>query len=214
MSKHPESASVRSLTVAGHGEIHAKPDVTWIRLGITSHGQSAQAAASANAERMTAVIERMKQLGISEKKLQTGGLNLQPVIQQTEGPDKGQIVGYIVENYLTVRAPVDKAGEIFDAGLAAGADQSSHMVFGLQDEAALRDKALELAIQAARHEAKIVASAAGIRVGDPCRIEITGNGTPVVRGALEKTSSVATPVLPGVLTVVAHVTMVFEYARE
>lgn len=213
MSKHDEPAHTGSLTVSGVGEVHVKPDVAWVNLGVVTHARTAQEATAANATRMQAVIERMKQLGIAEKKLTTGGLSVYPVVQEAEGPDKGQITGYTVENHLTVRCAIEMAGQVFDEGIAAGASQSSQMSFGLQDDSQHGEEALALAAKSARRKAKVLAEAMDLRCGGPRSMEIgqSGGWVTLNRGLAKEA---ATPVLPGTLTISAQVTIVFDYLYE
>lgn len=209
MSKNSEQSSAGTVTVSGVGEVQVKPDVAWIRLGVLTNAKTARDASADNATRMSALIERMKQLGIPEKKLQTGGLSVSPVFQYAEVPEKGQIIGYNAENYLTVRCPVDSAGSIFDEGMAAGATQSSSMSFGLQDDSEHADAALEEAVKAARHKAKVVAAALGVRLGGPLSVEVGQGGRIGPQRELAMAKEAATPVLPGAVTVSAQVTIVF-----
>lgn len=214
MSKNTEPAAVGTLTVSGVGEVQVKPDVAWVRLGVLTNAKTASEATSENAATMSALIERMKQLGIPDKKLQTGGLGVSPVVQYAEVPEKGQIIGYTAENYLTVRCPVDKAGSIFDEGMAAGATQSSSMTFGLQDDTEHADAALGEAVKSARHKAKVVAAALGGHLGGPRSVQIAQGGRVGLQRELAMTKEAATPVLPGSVTVSAQVSIDFEYHQD
>ena len=210
MSKKDEAAHCGTLSVSGIGEVQVKPDVVRITLGVSTQSKSAQEAVRANAEAMASVVARIKTLDVSSDDLQTSGPTVYPIIDYQEGPNKGQITGYSVENHLTVQAAVDLAGRIFDEGMAAGANQSSSMTFGLRDETAVREKALERAVKAAHREAKIVLGAAGGRLEGARTIEIVQNRGQVfvTRG---EAKDVSTPVLPGVLTVSAQVQIVYDY---
>jgi uncharacterized protein YggE len=209
MSKKEKALCTGTMTVSGTGEIKVQPDTAWIHLGISTRGKSAQQAVGENAERLTAVTTRIAQLGIAEANLQTSGPTVSPIIQYEEGPDKGQIIGYAAENSLTVRANVDQAGKVFDEGIAAGANQSSSMSFGLADESASRKAVLALAVQAAQDEARILAKAASVRLGGPRSVETAGAGGRLIVNREAKGSS--TPVFPGTITVSAQVNVVYEY---
>lgn len=209
MSRKEKAQCIGTLTVSGAGEIKVKPDTAWIHLGVSTRGKSAQQAVIENAERLTAVVNRIARLGIGEESLQSSGPTVSPIIQYEEGPDKGQILGYAAENYLTVRASVDLAGKVFDEEVAAGANQSSSMSFGLADEGPARQTALALAVQAAHAEARTLAKAASVRLGEPRSIDSAGAGGRLVISRDAKSAS--TPVFPGMVAVSAQISVVYEY---
>jgi hypothetical protein len=214
MTKQDESNRTGTITVSGNGEVRVKPDSAWINLGVSTRGKSAQMATNANAERMTAVINRLKKLGIPDKDIQTGGLSVSQIMQTEEGPEKGKLIGYMAENQITVRMAVDKASQVFDEGVEAGANQSSSIYFGLQDDTAARYKALELAVKSAREEAQIVAGAAAVRLGGPRNMEIAGDGGGVYLERLKDSRSASTPIFPGLLTISARVTLTLDYLYD
>jgi uncharacterized protein YggE len=69
----------RLLTVSASGQATARPDQAVTYLGVQSDGPTAGAAMQANGDRMNAVVERLKALGVEEKDIQTSGLSLFPV---------------------------------------------------------------------------------------------------------------------------------------
>ena len=59
---------------------------------------------------------------------------------------------------------VDRAGEILDAALAAGANRIGGLRFGLRDTAALHDQAVADAARVARTRADTLAATMGLRI--------------------------------------------------
>lgn len=211
MSKKDESSRTGTLTIVGIGEVKVQPDTAWVHLDVTTRGSSAQEAVKVNAEKMTEVIFRLKQLGLEDDSLHTSGVSVYPILQDQDGKDKGQIIGYGAENCLTAQVAVELAGKAFDEGIAGGANHSSSMSFGLEDEEAAREKALERAVKSAHKEAKIVTGAAAVRLEGPRSMEIVNNGGMIYLARKSESSSTPTPVFPGMLTISAQVSIVYEF---
>jgi hypothetical protein len=212
MKKEESAPRTGTLTVYGSGEVEVRPDMAKLDLGVSTRGKTAQEATGLNAERMNAVIAAIKGLGIRDEDIQTSGLSVYPIIEYQEGPSYGQIIGYGADNQVTVRTDIELTGEVFDAAIAAGANQSSSLSFQLKDEGPARDRALEAAFKAARRQAQVAASAAGAQIQGPRSIEVSRATNRVFfTRAAEKTRDAATPVQPGLLTINAEVTIVFDY---
>lgn len=210
-AKQAAMPSSGTLNVVGLGEIHVRPDVAWVNLGVTTRGATAEQATSANNEKMAEVIGRIRALGLPAESLQTGGAVLFPILHQEEGPQKGQIIGYGAENHVTVQTAVEQAGKVFDEGIGAGANQSSSVSFGLRDEAPMRKLALDVAVRSAYGEAQLVAMAAGVRLQGPRSMDIARGGGAIVQGRTSERSDASTPILPGKLTISAQVRVLYDY---
>src|SRR6187401_2693995 len=56
--------------------VEAEPDLVTVSAGVTTQSPTAVEAMRANAQAMTAVIERIKTLGVPERDIQTAGISL------------------------------------------------------------------------------------------------------------------------------------------
>jgi uncharacterized protein YggE len=121
-----------------------------------------------------------------------------------------KIVGYRATNGVTVKTKIGHAGQVFDAGMKAGANESSGINFRLRDETPFRAEALRLAVEIAFAEAAVVAKSAQVTLEGAESIWIdSGPGRLMFRTmALEK-DSMPTPVIPEDLTIAASVRIVF-----
>ena len=202
----------RTLTLTGEGQVRVKPDVATLSLGVVTNAKSAQEATAMNGALMTRVGERVRALGIPSEDLQTVGFNISPVMDWEQGsPTHGQIVGYRVEDTLAVKCDVAKAGKVLDEGVGAGANVAGGLSFGLRDEGAYRQRALQGAVHGARRDAEVVAGAMGVTLKGVKTAEVMYGGSPViVRGAVAK-SEARTPIEPGTLTLSASVRLVYLY---
>ena len=204
-----------TLTLTGEGQVHAKPDMAMINLGVVTEAKAAQSAVSHNAERMTQVLNKIKALGIPAEDLQTVGFSVSPVVDfQENSPTNGKIVSYRVEDTLHIKAPVALTGKILDEGVNAGANVAGQLSFGLREETAYRHRALQAAVKSAFTDAEFLAHSMGVTLRGTTSVELLFGGSPIIARpvlALEKTT---TPIEPGNLTVSANVRMVFKYEKS
>lgn len=206
---------LRTLHVSGTGEVRAKPDQAEIRLAVLTEAKTAAQAVQENAKLANQVINAVKALGITEESLRTVGLNVYPILSFDRDTQRSRIDGYRAENAISVTAPLDLTGKVFDAGISAGANESSGITFGLSDERQYRETALEAAVRAAREDAQVIAKAMGVQVVAPYSIEVDQRGAPVLRRMeLRAREADVTPILPGELTVSAQVRITYEIAAK
>lgn len=203
-----------TMTLTGEGRLQARPDIATINLGVVSEARTAQEAVAQNAARMSAVIDKIKALGIPAEDLQTVGFNIFPVEDsQRDSPTFGQIVRYRVEDTLRVRADVAQIGKVLDEGIGAGANVAGGLSFGLREETAHRRRALQAAVKSAYRDADVLAQAMGVTVRGTTSVEVLFGGTPVITRRTLTTEMFATPIEPGSLTVSASVRMVIKYDK-
>lgn len=196
-----------TLSVTGTGTVKVAPDEAVIDLGVTTDGRTAAEATAANARQAQAVIDAVSSQ--PNHGVTTMGLSVSPIMSYDPNTQISSIVGFRATNGVEVKTKIAYAGKIYDAGLGAGATQSSGITFRVQNEAPYREEALRLAIGEAFKEAKIVAKAAEIDLRGPESIQIqSGGGRLVYRfAAIDKAS--ATPVLPEEKTITATVQVLF-----
>jgi uncharacterized protein YggE len=194
-----------SLSVSGEGEVKAKPDVAIIEVGVLTTSKSAREAIADNAKQMSDLVKRIKQMEVPEEDLQTVGFSVSPIINyDKDSPDYGKVVRYQVENTLSVRIEPARAGAVLDEAAAAGANQVRQVTFGLRNDAAQREQALEAAVRAAMRKAELVTKTMGIALLGPTSINVSYGGRFFFRAeAMRSDAAATTPVESGVLTVSA-----------
>jgi uncharacterized protein YggE len=85
----------------------------------------------------------------------------------------------VAGNSLEVRVdPLDKAGEVIDAAIEAGANRTNQLSFELRDPDAAQLEALAAAMERARAQARVLAAADGKEVGRIYRASTAGGGPP------------------------------------
>jgi uncharacterized protein YggE len=174
----------RTLTVTGDGTASAAPDVAYISVGVQTQGKTAVEATSENSRLMASVLAALQARGVRPQDLRTSGLTVmpryappppatpgppgppQPYLPGYGGPSQpGEIIGYEASNHVTVTvSEVDRASELLDAALGAGANRVGGLTFRIRDTNGLRQQALADAAQAARARADALAASLGLRV--------------------------------------------------
>jgi hypothetical protein len=216
-STDPPSNS--TISVTGTGLVNIQPDRAILTVGVTTQDSSAQAAAQQNAVTMNNVISALEAMGINNSSIQTTSYDIQP--QTTYDSGTSVITGYMVTNEIQVTIQATgaslgtlgaKVGQAIDAATGQGANE----VYGIQftaSNAAIQqatNQALQLAVQDASSQAKIVAAALGVTVTGAISVDASPSyPSPMVLDAGVQ-SSVSTPVVvPQSLQIEASVQAVY-----
>lgn len=143
-------------------QVDAEPDLVTISAGVTTEAQTAVDALRRNSVEMRKVIDRIKSLGIAEKDIQTTGINVHPRYDYDERTRSQVFRGYVASNRVSVKLrKVDKAGEVLDALVAAGANDIGGPSFSLENDDAAKAAARASAVKRARAQAMEYARMAG-----------------------------------------------------
>ena len=197
-----------TLLVTGTGRVQVAPDEALISLGVISDEKTAAEAVASNARITQALIDAISSQ--PNHGVTTTALSLSPLVSYDPTTGVGTVVGFRATNGVEVKTKVDYAGQIYDAGVAAGANQSSGITFRVKDEAPHREEALRVAVEEAYSEAKLVAKTAKVALEAAESIQIDpGGGRVIYRAAALDSKSVATPVLPEDRTITASVQIRF-----
>lgn len=70
------SPELHTVTVVGHGEVHAKPDVARANLGVEVTAPTVEEATKLSSARMTALLDALKKAGIAEKDIRTSNFSI------------------------------------------------------------------------------------------------------------------------------------------
>jgi hypothetical protein len=197
-----------TIVAGGEGRRELAPDKATIILGVETRSRTPAAAASANADRMTAIRAALTRMGIPERDISTARYSLH--FEQGRTPADTQ---YVANNMVTVETrQLDQVGRIIDTGLGAGANNINSLQYDLVDRTAAQTTALGDAVTNARSQAEAMAAAAGGRLGD--LVELSTQPVQYQPYAMdgarfrvaEMSAAAPTPVSPGSVTVYATVT--------
>ena len=153
------------ITVSGTGKVYAKPDVAIINLGVTTTGTTVADVINKNSEKMNAVIEAVKKLGVEEKDIQTTNYNLYPQYNYTEA--RGRLFeGYTLDQNVQVKIrDFTKTGSILAKATDMGSNLVGNLQFTIDDADQFKQEARAKAIEKAKANAKNLAEKSGISLG-------------------------------------------------
>jgi uncharacterized protein len=203
----------RTVSVSGLGQVRVEPDQASIQVGVQTRAQTAQEAIAENSQQMNALLDSLRQAGISDQDIQTQSFRLHPLFEDQRDPEQQlrQIVGYHVENVVEVQIRnLDEIGEILDQTIDAGGNILGNIRFEVGNRSALINEAREAAMQDARQKAEQLAQAAGARVGEVLTIEeteLTPRPAPPIRADIPEA---AVPIEPGAETIVVNVLVTWQ----
>lgn len=156
----------RTITVAGTGSVQAEPDIALVSTGVLTTAETARVALTQNSAAMRKIIDGLKGAGLEPKDIQTVYFGISPRYTSPKDGQAARVAGYNVVNNIriTVR-DVAKVGEILDAVVTLGANQAGGIAFDVSKSETLKDEARKQAIGNALRRAKLLAEAAGAKVG-------------------------------------------------
>ena len=189
------------ITVTGTGTVQSVPDQAQFSLGVQTDGPTAREALAANSERMRRVLAALFAAGVAK-----GDVETQDVSVSKSYPGNG----YSADNSVSVTIRrLAKAGSILDLASNAGANDVYGPTLARSDQDGLQAKALQEAVGNARVKARVLAEAAGVRLGSVTAISEGGSEPmPVYEAALAQRSPSA-PIEPGKQQTSATVTVTF-----
>ena len=200
----------RILEVTGQGRVSIPTDIASVELGIQVQGQTATEVQQQLAQRSTAVVNVLQNLGVQE--LQTTGLRLNPVYRFENNTQI--LTGFEASNTLQFELPTDRAGAAIDSAIQAGANLVQNISFTASDTALqeARLQALNAAVQDAQIQANTVLNTLQLTSGEIIDIDIISVEAPPPSslrvGASEALAfDATTPVLGGPQTLEASVAL-------
>ncbi|MCO8267599.1 SIMPL domain-containing protein, partial [Haloferax sp. AB510] len=159
-----DATNATTISTTGTGEVTADADLAVVSIAVTTTADSADEARGTVADDVAAVRAALTDAGIAEDAIQTTGFNIYPEYDYS-GQER-ELLGYRATHTLRVEVAPDRAGEVIDLAVGAGASEIRGVAFTLTDEkrAELREEALTRAVDSAKADADAVASASGLTV--------------------------------------------------
>jgi len=220
-----------TITLSGHGEVQAVPDLATIYFTVEG-SKDTQAAASDEVNTKTKkVLDLLKSSGVEEKDIKTEGYNSYPKYSNPEpcpfapngimlpcfSSGESKIIGYTVYQSVSVKIrKADDASKIIDGINKIGVTNMSGPNFTIDDEEAFKREARKEAIEDAKEKARILADDLGVDLGRIASFSESGNYYPVygmgeAYKTLDSITSPAPAILPaGENTISADVTITYE----
>lgn len=206
---------VVELTVSEN--VEAAPDLVTVSAGVTTEAPTAVEAMRKNAQAMTAVIAKIKALGVAERDIQTVGINLGATFDFDQAARRQVFRGYQASNRVSVKLrDIDRTGEVLDALVAAGATDLGGPDWSIADDTAARAQARRQALDTARSQALEYAKASGysdVRVLEISESIASQPPMPFARAVRAEASLASTPTQPGMVQAGVTVRVTYEMTR-
>ena len=220
----PASAAVQ-VTATGpvveltvNESVEAEPDLVTVSSGVTTQALTAVEAMRTNAQAMTAVIARIKGLGVPERDIQTAGINLGAQYDYDQSSQRQVFRGYQASNRVSVTLrKIDQTGAVLDALVAAGATDIGGPSFSIDDDTASRAQARKAAFDKAQAQASEYARWAGyssVRLLSISEAVNPGRPMPYAEARVAMAADMKqTPVEPGLVGTAVTISVTFEMTR-
>ena len=190
----------RAIVVSGEATVRRAPDLAVVSLAVTVRDRDVEPARQQANERASAILARLRELGIPETDVTAPSLTVQPTYDYRRG---AKLTGYEASRPITIRVrDLAALGPLLDGLVDDGATQVHGTSMELAQPDAAAREALGAAFVAARGRAEALAAASGLTLGEPLRIEEEGSGfapmphmMAMAKGAADE--SVATEIAAG-----------------
>ena len=168
----------RTISVNGNGKSILTPDVATINVGVHSENVDVAAALNENTTLAQSVAEALQGFGVDSKDIQTTNFAIYP--SQQYGPQGEMLeLKYAVDNtvLITVR-DLTKMGDILTTVVSKGANNIYGITFDVSDRTKALSDARIAAITDANTQAKALADAAGVKLGQVSNINVSVSTPP------------------------------------
>jgi len=204
-----------TIWVTGSGKASAQADEATVILGVETEKETASEASSSNAELMSAVINSLESLGLTEEDMRTVSYTIYPVYSKD---DYKTIVGYRVINMIAVKiTDMNLIGAVIDKATENGANRIQGVSFGLSDEkqSDLKREAYVAALKDAEEKASLIAEQLGVKITGVVSVSesVYQPYRPYYdfRYAVAGSESVSTPIIEGKLSISVTVQVVYSF---
>lgn len=177
--ERPQTRNFRTLTVTGRGTESIPTTLTQVRLGVEAQGKTANEVQQEVAQRSNSVVSLLRSRNVT--RLETTGITLNPNYRYDNNTQT--LVGYNASNIVSFRVETQKAGDILDDAVKAGASRIDSVSFVATDAAIAdaRKVALREATQDAQSQADAVLAALGLTRRDVVNIQVNNAFVPPPR---------------------------------
>lgn len=188
---NPASKDVNTITLTGHGQMQAVPDIANISFTITKDGKTVKEAQAAVVVVEKNALDFLKTNKVADKDIQTTNASFNPKYNYTQiicpqvagGPvsydcinKQPVIVGYTAYESINVKLRVpDDAGKIMQGLGTVGVADLNGPNFAIDNEDGLKAQARKKAIDDASTKAKALASDLGVSLGHITSFSEGGN---------------------------------------
>ncbi|MBP6890274.1 MAG: SIMPL domain-containing protein, partial [Veillonella sp.] len=151
------------ISVSASASRTISPTYALLSLGISTSAADVGQAKVENDRVMSAVVSRLQALGVTKNNIKTSYFNVNPQYDYSaNNGGANKVKGYTVTNRVTVRInDLNNVSKIIDGTVNAGATSVDSLQFNADITPDLTDQLITEAVKSGRHQADVVAAAAG-----------------------------------------------------
>jgi hypothetical protein len=160
-----------TMLVHGEAAVSMEPDIAELDIGVSSQGQTSQAATDQNTAKSRELSAQLQRL-VNPADIKSVNFAVNPNYRYPKDGGATTITGYTANTALriTVR-DLSQLRSVIEAATHVGASSIDRLAFDLKDEKAARALALARAADQARSGAEALAASLHLRLGKLIRIE-------------------------------------------
>jgi hypothetical protein len=151
-------SSNRTLTVTATDSVSVEPDLAVIHIGFDTQPEDAKSAYADGSRASNAILSAIKQAGVPETSIRSES-------QYLDRDYSNKQHKFVLHQQWTVKVSPERAAEILDVAVNAGATNSGQIDWTMKDEKALEAEALDKASTRAKANAEVLAKGMGVRLG-------------------------------------------------
>jgi uncharacterized protein len=151
-------SSNRTLTVSATDTVTVEPDLAILHIGFVTQPQDAKSAYADGTRASNAIIAALKQAGVEETAIWSES-------QYLDRDWTTKLRKYTLHQQWAVKVQPERAAEVLDVAVNAGATSSGQIDWTVKDEKAIEAEALDKAASRAKANAEVLAKGMGVRLG-------------------------------------------------
>lgn len=165
-----------TITVSGHGEVSAAPDIANIYFTLRGEAKTVEEAQAQVAQSEEKALEVLRNNDVEDKDIKTTNASFSPKYEYVSTlpcvgyecpprPGKSVIVGYQAYETINVKIrDIDSTGKVVEELGSAGVSDLNGPNFAIDEEDELKAEARKEAINEAKKKAKVLARDLGVRL--------------------------------------------------
>ena len=173
--------ATNAITVSGHGEAFAVPDIATFTFSVVSLKSTVALAQEDATKKINEVTKYLKDAGVADKDIKTSDYSVYPQYEYSQSvcpavsssmgapvycpPGKQVLKGYEVRQTTTVKVrDTAKAGDLLTGAGSKGATEVSGLNFTFDNPDQVQNEARDKAIANAKAKAEVLAKSLGVRL--------------------------------------------------
>lgn len=154
----PAGSSNRTISVTANESVTVEPDLAILRVGFDTPEEDAKSAYADGARISNQIVDVLRNAGISVDAIRSESQYL----YRSDGNSSHK---FKLAQQWTVNVSPERAAEILDIAVSAGANSSGQIEWTVKDEKALEHQALDRATARVGENAVVLAQGTGVHLG-------------------------------------------------